>query len=160
MRSAPVKSLADLIAFNEAHRDREMPYFGQERLIISEATTSLDAPEYRKAVAAIQRATRADGIDALMDRHKLDAIAAPTMGPAWPTDHVLGDRLDGGSSAGPAAIAGYPDISVPMGQVAGLPVGISFFGRAWSEPTLIRIAYAYEQVTKMRRPPAYAMTLG
>ena len=158
--SAPVKTLADLIAFNEAHRDREMPYFGQERLIISEATTSLDAPEYRKAVAAIQRATRADGIDALMDRHKLDAIAAPTMGPAWPTDHVLGDRLDGGSSAGPAAIAGYPDISVPMGQVAGLPVGISFFGRAWSEPTLIRIAYAYEQATKMRRPPAYAATLG
>ena len=111
-------------------------------------------------MSAIQRATRADGIDALMDRHKLDAIAAPTMGPAWPTDHVLGDRLDGGSSAGPAAIAGYPDISVPMGQVAGLPVGISFFGRAWSEPTLIRIAYAYEQATKMRRPPGYAATLG
>jgi amidase len=156
---ARVKSLADLIAFNDAHRAEEMPYFGQERLIVSEATASLDAPEYRKAVATIQRATRADGIDALMDRHRLDAIVAPTMGPAWPTDHVLGDRLDGGSSAGPAAIAGYPDVSVPMGAIAGLPVGISFFGRAWSEPTLIRIAYAFEQATKARRPPTYAATL-
>jgi amidase len=157
--AAKVKSLTELIAFNEANRDREMPYFGQERLVISEATTSLDAPDYRKAVATIQRATRADGIDALMDRHRLDAIVAPTMGPAWPTDHVLGDRLDGGSSAGPAAIAGYPDISVPMGFVSGLPVGISFFGRAWSEPTLVRIAYAYEQATKVRQAPKYLPTL-
>jgi amidase len=157
---APVKSLAELIAFNEAHRDREMPYFGQERLILSEATTGLDATEYRKALATIQRATRADGIDALMDRHRLDAIVAPTTGPAWPTDHVLGDRLDGGASAGPAAIAGYPDISVPMGVVSGLPVGVSFFGRAWSEPTLLKIAYAYEQATKRRQPPTYVATLG
>ena len=130
-----------------------MPFFGQERLVISEATTSLDAPEYRKAVAAIQQATRADGIDALMDRHTLDAIVAPTTGPAWLTDHIRGDRFDGGDSAGTAAIAGYPDISVPMGLVSGLPVGLSFFGRAWSEPTLIRIAYAYEQATKRRQPP-------
>jgi amidase len=157
--TAPVKSLTELIAFNEAHRDREMPFFGQERLVISEATSSLDAPEYRQAVATIQRATRADGIDALMDRHRLDAIVAPTMGPAWPTDHVLGDRLDGGSSAGPAAIAGYPDISVPMGVVSGLPVGISFFGRAWSEPTLLKIAYAFEQATKARQAPKYLATL-
>ena len=157
--TARVKNLAELIAFNEAHREQEMPFFGQERLVISEATSSLEAPEYRQAVTTIQRATRADGIDALMDRHRLDAIVAPTMGPAWPTDHVLGDRLDGGSSAGPAAIAGYPDISVPMGVVSGLPVGISFFGRAWSEPTLIKIAYAYEQATKARQAPKYLPTL-
>jgi amidase len=157
--TAPVKSLAGLIAFNEAHRDQELPFFGQERLVISEATSSLDAPEYRQALATIQRATRAEGIDALMDRHRLDAIIAPTMGPAWPTDHVLGDRLDGGSSAGPAAIAGYPDISVPMGFIAGLPVGISFFGRAWSEPTLLTIAYAYEQATKVRQAPKYLLTM-
>jgi amidase len=157
--AAPVKNLTELIAFNERHRDREMPFFGQERLIVSEATSGLDAPEYRRAVATIQRATRADGIDAVMDRHRLDAIVAPTMGPAWPTDHVLGDRLDGGASAGPAAIAGYPDISVPMGAIGGLPVGISFFGRAWSEPTLVRIAYAFEQATKARRPPTYTATL-
>ena len=157
--AAPVKSLTELIAFNEAHRDREMPFFGQERLIISEATSGLDAPEYVRAVAAIQRAMRADGIDAVMARHRLDAIVAPTMGPAWPTDHLLGDRLDGGASAGPAAIAGYPDISVPMGFVGGLPVGISFFGRAWSEPMLLKIAYAYEQATTARRAPGYLATL-
>lgn len=157
---APVKSLAELIAFNEAHRDRELPFFGQERLIDSERTTSLDAEEYRNAVATIQRLTRAEGIDAVMDRHQLDAIVAPTTAPAWLIDHVIGDRFDGGDSAGPAAIAGYPDITVPMGLVAGLPIGISFFGRAWSEPTLLRVAYAYEQATKRRQPPRFAATLG
>jgi amidase len=157
---APVKSLAELIAFNERNRDREMPYFGHERLVISEKTTSLDAEEYRKAVATIQRLTRADGIDKVVQQHRLDAIVAPTTGPAWLIDHVIGDRFDGGSSAGPAAIAGYPDITVPMGLVAGLPVGISFFGRAWSEPTLLRVAYAYEQATKRRQPPRYVATLG
>jgi amidase len=158
--NARVKSLTDLIAFNEAHRDREMPFFGQERLVISENTTSLDAPEYRKAVETIQRMTRAEGIDAVMNQHRLDAIVAPTAGPAWLTDHVVGDRFDGGSSAGPAAIAGYPDITVPMGLLSGLPVGISFFGRAWSEPTLLRSAYAYEQATKRRQAPRLVATLG
>lgn len=158
--NARVKSLADLIAFNEAHRDRELTYFDQERLRISEATAGLDAPEYRQAVAAIQKATRADGIDAVMDRHRLDALVAPTTGPAWLIDHIRGDRFDGGDSAGTAAIAGYPDITVPMGLVAGLPVGISFFGRAWSEPTLLTIAYAYEQATKRREAPTYRATLG
>ena len=158
--NAPVKSLAELIRFNEANRDREMPFFGQERLIISEATSSLDAPEYRKAVETIQRLTRADGIDAVMNRHRLDALVAPTASPAWLTDHIRGDRFDGGDSAGTAAIAGYPDITVPMGLVSGLPVGVSFFGRAWSEPTLLRVAYAYEQASKRRQPPQFHATLG
>jgi amidase len=156
---ARVKSLTELIAFNEAHRDEEMPYFGQERLVISEKTASLDDPQYRKAVETVQRMTRSEGIDAVMNRHRLDAIVAPTTGPAWLTDHIVGDRFDGGDSAGPAAIAGYPDITVPMGFVSGLPVGISFFGRAWSEPTLLKIAFAYEQATKRRQPPQFLQTL-
>jgi amidase len=158
--TAPVKNLAELIRFNDAHRDREMPFFGQERLVISEATGSLDAPEYRKAVATIQRLTRAEGIDAVMNQHRLDALVAPTASPAWLTDHIRGDRFDGGDSAGTAAIAGYPDITVPMGLVSGLPVGISFFGRAWSESTLLKVAYAYEQATKRRQPPQFHATLG
>jgi amidase len=157
---ARIKRLADLIAFNEAHRDEELHYFGQELLISSEATTGLDAPEYRQALATIQRAARQAGIDKVMAEHRLDALVAPTTGPAWLIDHVCGDRFDGGHSAGTAAIAGYPDISVPMGTVAGLPVGISFFGRAWSEPTLLKIAYAYEQATRRREPPTYRATAG
>jgi amidase len=157
---APVKTLADVIDFNERNADREMPYFGQERMHASQARGPLSDPEYLNAVRTIQRANREDGIDALMDRERLDAIVAPTMELAWHTDYIRGDRLEGGSSAGPAAIAGYPDISVPMGLVGGLPVGVSFFGRAWSEPTLVRIAYAYEQATNARRPPTFAATLG
>ena len=157
---APVKSLAEVIDFNERNADREMPYFGQERMHASQARGPLTDSEYLNAVRTIQRANREDGIDALMRRHDLDAIVAPTMGVAWPTDHIKGDRLEGGSSAGPAAIAGYPDISVPMGFVSGLPVGISFFGRAWSEPALVRIAYAYEHATSQRRAPTFAETLG
>lgn len=158
--NAPVKTLAEVIEFNERNADREMPYFGQERMISSEARGPLTDPEYLNAKATIQRANREDGIDRLMGEHQLDAIVAPTRDLPWPTDHIKGDRLDGGSSAGPAAIAGYPDISVPMGFVSGLPVGVSFFGRAWSEPTLIRIAYAYEQATQHRRAPTFAATLG
>ena len=157
---APVRTLADVIAFNEANADREMPHFGQERMHDAQARGPLTDPEYLAARATIQRNNREDGIDRLMNEHRLDAIVAPTMDLAWPTDHIKGDRLEGGSSAGPAAIAGYPDISVPMGFVKGLPVGISFFGRAWSEPTLLRVAYAYEQATNHRRAPTYAATLG
>ena len=115
---------------------------------------------YLDAVRTIQRGNREDGIDALMDEHNLDAIVAPTRGLAWKTDHILGDSLGGGSSAGPAAIAGYPDITVPMGFESGLPTGVSFFGRAWSEPTLLRIAYAYEQAANHRAAPTFAETLG
>lgn len=156
---APVKSLAEIIAFNEANAEREMPFFGQERLVASEARGPLTDPEYLDAVRTVQRRTRQDGIDAVMDGHGLDALVAPTRGEAWLTDHILGDRLEGGSSAGPAAIAGYPDITVPMGFVSGLPVGVSFFGRAWSEPVLLRIAYGYEQATRHRTPPTFAPTL-
>ncbi len=157
---APVKTLAEIIDFNERNADREMPHFGQERLIASEARGPLADPLYLEAVRSIQRGAREEGIDAVMNEHSLDAIAAPTRSVAWKTDHIVGDRLDGGSSAGPAAIAGYPDISVPMGFVSGLPIGISFFGRRWSEPNLIRIAHAFEEATGHRAPPTYAATLG
>lgn len=157
---APVKSLADIIAFNEANPELEMPHFGHERMTSSQARGPLTDPEYLNAKRLIQQANREDGIDRLMNEHNLDAIVAPTRDLPWPTDHIKGDRLDGGSSAGPAAIAGYPDISVPMGFVKGLPVGVSFFGRAWSEPILIRIAYAYEQATNHRTAPTFAPTLG
>ena len=155
-----VKTLADIIEFNEQNAELEMPHFGQQRMIASEARGPLTDEAYRNAKRTIQRANREDGIDALMDEHQLDAIVAPTRDLPWVTDHIKGDRLDGGSSAGPAAIAGYPDISVPMGFVSGLPAGVSFFGRAWSEPVLIRIAYAYEQATQERRAPTFQKTLG
>ena len=157
---APVKSLTEVIEFNERNRDTEMPYFGQERMYASQARGPLTDETYRNAVRAIQTGNRQDGIDALMSQYDLDAIIAPTMGISWMTDHIKGDRLEGGSSAGPAAIAGYPDVSVPMGFVSGLPVGVSFFGRAWSEPTLLRMAYAFEQATSHRRPPIFPATLG
>lgn len=157
---APVKSLEEVIAFNEANAEREMPHFGQERLYDAQARGPLTEPEYLEAKRTVQRATREDGIDRLIRENDLDAIVAPTRDIAWVTDHIAGDRLDGGSSAGPAAIAGYPDISVPMGFVSGLPVGISFFGGAWTEPALLRIAYAYEQATRHRRAPTFAPTLG
>ena len=157
---APVRTLAEIIEFNERNAELEMPYFGQERMIASQAHGPLTDEVYLNAVRRIQRANREEGIDALMNEHQLDAIVAPTRDLPWTTDHIKGDRLDGGSSAGPAAIAGYPDISVPIGFVSGLPAGISFFGRAWSEPMLIRIAYAFEQATQHRKAPTFARTLG
>ena len=157
---APVRTLAEIIEFNEQNAELEMPYFGQQRMIASQARGPLTDEVYLNAVRTIQRGNREDGIDALMNEHQLDAIVAPTRDLPWTTDHIKGDRLDGGSSAGPAAIAGYPDISVPMGFVSGLPAGVSFFGRAWSEPVLIRIAYAFEQATQHRRAPTFSPTLG
>ncbi|MCY3842550.1 MAG: amidase [Acidobacteria bacterium] len=154
---APVRSLAGIIEFNRRHADEEMPYFRQERLEAAEARGPLSEPAYLAARRAARRLSREDGIDRVMDAHGLDAIAAPTGGPAWVTDLVNGDHF-GGSSSAYAAAAGYPNITVPAGHVFGLPVGISFFGRAWSEPTLIRIAYAFEQATRHRRPPRYPST--
>jgi amidase len=155
---APVRSLADVIAFNEANRDREMPFFGQELFEQAQEKGPLTEPAYLEAVAAAHRLAREQGIDATMDEHRLDAIVAPTGGPAWLIDLVNGDSFGGGSSS-PAAIAGYPNVTLPMGFVRGLPVGISFFGRAWSEPVLLRIAYAFEQATRHRRPPGLAPTV-
>ena len=157
---AKISTLDDLIAFNERHGDDELVHFGQERLVSSAARGSLDEAKYLEALQTVQQSMRQDGIDAVMDEHRLDVLVAPTADLAWPIDYIKGDRHDGGSSAAPAAIAGYPNISVPMGQVRGLPSGISFFGRAWSEATLIKIAYAYEQATKHRTPPTFAPTLG
>ncbi len=157
---APIKDLTELIAFNEAHHDEEMPYFGQERLVASQEAGDLTDPDYLHAVETVQRHSREEGIDAVVAEHRLDAIVAPTRDPAWLTDHIMGDRLQGGSSAGLAAIAGYPDITIPMGAVSGLPVGISFFGPAWSEPTLLSIAYGYEQTTMRRKAPELLPTLG
>jgi len=156
---APVKSLQDIIAYNDAHKDQEMPYFGQEIMIQAQAKGPLTEKKYLDALASNLKMSRADGIDATMDKYKLDAIVAPTGSPAWPTDLINGDHFTGASST-PAAVAGYPNINVPAGLSHGLPVGISFFGRAYSEPTLIRIAYAYEQATKQRRSPQFIPTLG
>ncbi|HEY6339171.1 MAG TPA: amidase [Candidatus Sulfotelmatobacter sp.] len=152
--SAPVKTLKEIIDFNERNRPKEMPYFGQDTFIKSEAKGPLTEKEYLDAVAKNHQLARVEGIDALMDKHKLDAIVGPTGGPAWLTDFINGDAFSGGCS-GPAAVAGYPNINVTAGYLSGLPVGISFFGRAWSEPTLIRLAYGFEQATKARQAPRF-----
>ncbi|HYR77786.1 MAG TPA: amidase [Pyrinomonadaceae bacterium] len=154
---APVKSLKEIIDFNEQYRDREMPYFGQDLFIKAQAKGPLTDKAYRDALAKNHRLSRKEGIDAVMDRNKLDAMIAPTGGPAWPTDWLNGDHFTGGYSTA-SAVAGYPHITVPAGYVFGLPVGISFFGRPWSEPALIKFAYAFEQATRARRPPQFLPT--
>jgi amidase len=155
---ARVRSLKEVIEFNERNREREMPYFGQEVFLKAEEKGPLTSKEYLDALATSKRLSRAEGIDAVMDKHHLDALVAPTGGPAWITDLVNGDHGAGGCST-PAAVAGYPHITVPAGFLLGLPVGISFFGRAWSEPTLIKVAYAFEQATRHRRPPRFLSRL-
>ncbi len=155
--TAQVHSLKDVIVFNDEYRDTEMPYFGQETFLKAEVKGPLTSKEYRDALAKCQRLSRREGIDAVMDKHRLDALLAPTDSPPWVTDLVLGDHFIGGSST-LAAVAGYPSITVPAGYVYGLPVGVSFFGRAWSEATLIRLAYGFEQATKVRRKPMFLPT--
>ena len=157
--SAPVHTLKDVIDFNERNRDKEMPYFGQDLFLKAEAKGPLTEKEYVDALAKNHQLARTEGIDALMDKHQLDAIVAPTGGPAWLTDLVNGDHVAGGSSNA-AAVAGYPNINVTAGFLWGLPVGISFFGRAWSESTLIRLAYSFEQATKARQKPKFLPTIG
>jgi len=157
---ASVRSLKDIIGFNETHKEDELRYFGQEIMEMAEKKGTLADQKYRAALARNHLLARARGIDAVIARYKLDALVAPTGGPAWVIDLVNGD---GGTATAPGpstvtSVAGYPHITVPMGYVRGLPVGISFFGRAWSEPTLIRLAFAYEQATKHRRPPTFAPT--
>jgi amidase len=152
------RTLADLIRFNEENRDREMPYFGQEIFEKAEAKGPLTEKAYRDALEKDLRLSRKEGIDKTMDEHRLDALVAPTSGPATLIDLVNGDYGPGGSTSLPA-IAGYPDITLPCGHALGLPVGMSIFGRPWSERTLLRIAFAYEQATKHRRPPKFLATV-
>jgi amidase len=127
-------------------------------MVKSEAKGPLSDQSYLDALAKNHRLAREEGIDAVMDKHQLDALVAPTAGPSWLTDHVTGDHDTGGSSA-LAAVAGYPNMNVPAGFILGMPVGLSFFGRAWSEPTLIRIAYAFEQAEKARKAPEFLTTV-
>jgi amidase len=151
---APVRSLQEVIEFNERNKDREMPFFGQETMVEAQKKGPLTEQVYLDARANARRLAGKEGIDAIMEQHRLDAIVAPTSGPAGMFDFIYGDRGEGGSS-GAAAVAGYPNITVPAGNVFGLPVGVSFFGRAFSEPVLLKIAFAFEQATKARRPPKF-----
>lgn len=152
--SAPVKSVTELIAFNKAD-ESELQYFDQKYLEMAEAKGDLNSPEYRQALEYMLKMSRNEGIDRIMDEQRLDAIFAPTGTPAWKTDLINGDSFQFGTSS-PAALAGYPNICVPMGHVSGLPVGISFYGRAWSEPILIEIAYSFENGTRHRIVPEIA----
>jgi amidase len=155
--SAPVHSLKELIAFNLREKEREMPFFGQEILLQADEKGPLTSAAYRKALETCRTRSRVRGIDAVMARFRLDAIVAPTGSPAWTTDLVNGDHFLGASST-PAAVAGYPSVTVPAGFAFGLPVGVSFIGRPWSEATLIKLAYAYEQRTRLRKPPRFLPT--
>jgi amidase len=151
-------TLEKLIAFNEHHRREEMPYFEQDLFVESQQRGTLNDVAYLSALSGNRRLARAEGIDAVIRKYKVDALVAPTAGPAWLIDWITGDHDTGGCST-PAAVAGYPHITVPAGFVHGLPVGISFFGAAWSEPVLLRLAYGFEQATKARRPPRLLPTV-
>jgi amidase len=151
---APVKTMADLIAFNDKHPAQELRHFGQEHLIAAQARPGLDAQAYRDALANNHRYSREEGIDKILREEQLDALVAPTGGTGWLTDFINGDH-DGPSFSSPAAVAGYPHVTVPAGQVHGLPVGLSFVGGAWSEAALIAMAYAYEQASQRRRAPTF-----
>ncbi len=156
---APVHTLKDIIQFNESHAKQEMPWFKQETLIKSEARGSLTDEAYLNALAKCRKATREDGLDALMDKNQLDAILLSGGGPASVIDYAHGDGNSGGGGSSLAAVAGYPSMSVPAGFINGMPVSIYLFGRAWSEPTLLRIAFAFEQATKARRAPRFLPTI-
>jgi len=156
---APVRTLKEIIEFNERNHQREMPFFGQDLFLKAESKGPLTDQEYVDALSRNHRLARTEGIDAVMDKHKLDALVAPTGGPAWLTDLLNGDHFAGGSSNA-AAVAGYPNINVTAGSIFDLPVGISFFGRAWSEPTLIRLAYSFEQATRARQSPRFLPSIG
>jgi amidase len=149
---APVHSLEEIIRFNERDRDTSMAFFGQELMEMAQAKGALTEREYLDAKEKLKLAR--EGLDAVMAEHRLDALIAPTGSPSWTIDLINGDHFLGASST-PAAVSGYPSVTVPMGFVAGLPVGLSFIGKAWDEPKLIRLAYAYEQATHHRRPPRF-----
>ncbi|CAN5538651.1 amidase [soil metagenome] len=154
---APVRSLKEIIEFNEKNRDKEMPYFGQDIFIKAQEKGPLTDKKYLQALRKNHLLSRGQGIDSVMGQHRLDALIAPTGGPAWPTDWANGDHFTGGYSSA-SAVAGYPHITVPAGYIFGLPFGISFFGASYSEPKLIKYAYAFEQATKVRRAPRFLPT--
>ena len=157
--NARVKNMEDVIQFNEENKARVMPYFGQEHMLAAQEKGSLRDKTYREALAKNQLLTRKNGIDAVMKKYKLDALIVPSGGPAWMIDLANGDAINWDmESTSPAAVAGYPHITVPMGYIFGLPVGLSFFAKAWQEPTLIRLAYAFEQATKARVEPKFLKT--
>jgi amidase len=155
---ARARTLEALIAYNRAHADMEMPYFGQEIFEMSAKKGPLTSAGYQKALAQCRTQSRTQGLDATFAKHRVDAIVAPTSGPPWLIDHVNGDTGSGPSSTTPGAVAGYPAIRVPMGYVSGLPLGITFMGRPWSEATLLKLAYAYEQASKVRVAPKFGAT--
>lgn len=156
---APVRTLQEVIDFNDRNKEKELMYFGQETFLKAQEKGQLTDQKYLDALEKCRRFSRAEGIDAMMDKHQLDAIVAPSGGPAGKIDLLYGNRGVGGSSS-PAAVAGYPNITVPAGGVFGLPVGLSFFGRAYSEPTLLKLAFSFEQSTKARRTPHFLDTVG
>ena len=151
--------MADVIKFNEENRSQVLQYFGQEHMLSAQEKAGLRDKKYREALAKNLLLTRKNGIDATMKKYKLDAIIVPSGGPSWMIDLVNGDAINWDmESTSPAAVAGYPHITVPAGYIFGLPVGISFFAKAWQEPTLIKFAYAFEQATKVRKPPEFLPT--
>ena len=155
-RAGQVHSLLDVIRFNEANRSRVMPYFGQERMEKAQEKGPLTSPKYRQALSKNRRLTRREGIDKAFRKHRLDAVVVVSGGPAWMIDLANGDpRSWDMESTSPPAVAGYPHITVPAGHIFGLPVGISFFAKAWQEPVLLRVAYAFEQATRARKPPQF-----
>lgn len=152
------QTLSDLIEFNDQNKGKVMPYFGQEIFKIAKEKESFSSEEYKSALKKCHKLAREEGIDRVMQDNQLDAIIAPSGGPAWFIDYINGDHSTGGSSS-PAAVAGYPNITVPAGYVYGLPVGISFFGQRLQEPTLLKLAYAFEQASKARQPPKFLNTV-
>jgi amidase len=142
------RTLADVIAFNDSHANRELALFGQDMFVKSEATKGLDHPAYQTARASSMRIARRDGIDAILAKDQLDVLVCPTMPPAWKIDAANGDQIGGGGEATSAAVAGYPHFTVLMGMVMSLPVGLSFIGPAWSEARLLSYGYAYEQASQ------------
>ncbi|HXE08148.1 MAG TPA: amidase family protein [Acidobacteriaceae bacterium] len=149
------RTLADVIAFNEAHADREMTLFGQDAFVKAEATKGLDDPAYKTARATALRLAGQDGIDAMLAKDHLDALICPTMPPAWKIDAATGDHIGGGGAGSLAAVAGYPHLTVPMGDVFGLPVGMSIMGPAWSEARLLGYGYAFEQAARVKLKPRF-----
>lgn len=156
--NAPVHSMAEVIAFNQQHAAQVMPYFGQERMITAQKKGPLSDDTYLKALETNHRLARAEGIDKALQEQRLDALLAPSGGPAWLTDLVNGDHYSGGGGVSAPAVAGYPCITVPAGYIFGLPVGITFFASAWQEPLLLRLAHAFEQATRVRRKPRFLKT--